>query len=198
MTNYDRRKNRPIILEKRARDASLSREIVQLKKGKKVMQKRAEHLSKIETRLELIDKPIPIHIYDPKIFNMHYDDYIKKYDLYLFDTRKAKSRISFDDYFFNLKRNTRKNNAVQFIKRALAVPKWVDIHAITEFYLNCPKGYEVDHIIPISGKEVSGLHVPWNLQYLSIDDNRSKGNKVISSSIATNSPDILESIFFSI
>lgn len=59
-----------------------------------------------------------------------------------------------------------------------ATPKWADMKAITEFYRNCPPGHHVDHIIPIRGKNVSGLHVIWNLQYLPAAQNMSKGNRV--------------------
>lgn len=47
---------------------------------------------------------------------------------------------------------------------------------IREFYANCPPGYEVDHIIPISK---GGLHVLENLQYLPKIENRRKSNKLV-------------------
>lgn len=56
-------------------------------------------------------------------------------------------------------------------------PSWANLQEIKAFYEACPPGYEVDHIIPLQGKHVSGLHVLENLQYLTSSENRAKGNK---------------------
>ena len=57
-------------------------------------------------------------------------------------------------------------------------PKWVDKEEILAVYSQCPSGMHVDHIVPlkgrIDGRPVSGLHVPWNLQYLTPEENRRK------------------------
>ncbi len=68
-------------------------------------------------------------------------------------------------------------NAQRRAAKLKATPLWVDIDAIRKIYSSCPKGYHVDHIIPLQGKNVCGLHIAENLQILSAKENITKGNK---------------------
>ena len=58
-------------------------------------------------------------------------------------------------------------------------PKWANLLSIKDFYAKCPAGHHVDHIIPLQGDLVSGLHVLNNLQYLIASENCSKSNNFI-------------------
>lgn len=64
----------------------------------------------------------------------------------------------------------------EHIKRA--TPKWSDLSVIRQFYDNCPKDMTIDHIVPLRSKIVSGLHVVWNLQYLTASENSRKHTKL--------------------
>jgi hypothetical protein len=65
-------------------------------------------------------------------------------------------------------------------------PKWLTqahkkhIKSHYELAKNCAKElggeWHVDHVVPLRGDNVSGLHVPWNLQVLPKIDNLKKGN----------------------
>jgi len=71
----------------------------------------------------------------------------------------------------------RASEAQKIQKRRRATPPWADLKAIKEFYQNRPEGCHVDHIIPLQGKDICGLHVLENLQYLPAKDNLRKGNQ---------------------
>ena len=58
----------------------------------------------------------------------------------------------------------------QSIKGIYAMRDWMNL---TMFGIK----YEVDHIIPIRGNKVSGLHVPLNLQIIKAQNNAIKGNQ---------------------
>lgn len=66
-----------------------------------------------------------------------------------------------------------------------AVPKWVDTGALNAIYAMCARAsactggsFHVDHIIPLRGKTVCGLHVPWNLQVIPAINNLRKSNRL--------------------
>ena len=74
------------------------------------------------------------------------------------------------------------HEAMRRARKLQATPKWLtesQKQQIKDLYLNCPKGYHVDHIVPLKGSKVSGLHVIWNLQWLPGIVNISKSNKVL-------------------
>jgi hypothetical protein len=78
------------------------------------------------------------------------------------------------------KRNLKSCVAKNAARRAAlirAIPPWADLAAIARFYDACPPGFHVDHVVPLRGKTVSGLHVLENLQYLPALENIRKGAK---------------------
>lgn len=66
--------------------------------------------------------------------------------------------------------NVNKYNALK--RSAITLESNLDL--IREIYRVCPKGYDVDHIIPVSK---GGLHHQDNLQYLPLSENRRKGSR---------------------
>lgn len=71
----------------------------------------------------------------------------------------------------------RANAAARRAHKIRATPSWADQKKIYAFYESCPEGYHVDHVVPLRGRNVCGLHVIDNLQYLPAAENLSKGNR---------------------
>jgi 5-methylcytosine-specific restriction endonuclease McrA len=69
-----------------------------------------------------------------------------------------------------------------------ATPRWItkeDFKEMEAVYIAARKttllaGFNchVDHIVPLKGKEVCGLHVPWNLRVVSQSYNSQKNNNL--------------------
>jgi len=91
------------------------------------------------------------------------------------------------------KRNNRakfnERNAKRRSFKLQRTPSWLTqdhYKAISEFYIEAKVReketgikFHVDHIIPLLGETVCGLHVPWNLQVITAYDNLVKGNRLL-------------------
>lgn len=76
--------------------------------------------------------------------------------------------------------------ALRRAKEKTATPAWLTkgqeddikkMYALAKrFGELCNIRYHVDHIVPLAGKDVCGLHVPWNLQILPASVNIAKSN----------------------
>lgn len=75
--------------------------------------------------------------------------------------------------------NSKISQANRRARKLKATPQWANLNNIKNIYLNCPKGFEVDHIIPLGSKIVCGLHIENNLQYLDKLSNRKKAASLI-------------------
>lgn len=86
----------------------------------------------------------------------------------------------------NLPKVLARTNKYQAAKHN-ATPKWLTkehLKQIEGIYIEAANitketgiPHEVDHEVPICGRNVTGLHVPWNLRILPQNENRRKHNK---------------------
>lgn len=93
-------------------------------------------------------------------------------------------------YYKNNPHAAARNCAKRRASKLQATPPWLTAEHWAEIeatykqaaFLSAETGikHEVDHIDPLQGETVCGLHVPWNLQVLPRPVNRSKSNKLVS------------------
>lgn len=86
------------------------------------------------------------------------------------------------------KNNPEKLRAItgrRYAKKKMAMVPWADANKIAAIYAEAERltretgiPHEVDHIFPIGGKTVMGLHHEDNLRVVTRAENRSKGNKI--------------------
>jgi hypothetical protein len=97
--------------------------------------------------------------------------------------RREKNRL------YNLTNDRRRArlNAAEALRRATKLkqtPAWADLEKIQEVYDLARElswlsegGLEVDHVVPLRGKQVRGLHVHYNLEIIPAPWNARKNNK---------------------
>lgn len=72
-------------------------------------------------------------------------------------------------------------------RRLIACPSWLtadqrrqisEVYGLAEKLNAGRRDFEVDHIVPLNGRNVCGMHVPWNLQVITRAENRAKHNSI--------------------
>jgi flagellar biosynthesis/type III secretory pathway protein FliH len=127
-----------------------------------------------------------------KAMQYHYDNYEKNKQKITERTIKWQ-RENKEKYAEKSKRCYERTKHKKFAWQAFAraakrnaIPKWINEelkNEIQKFYVEARlktretgTKYEVDHIVPLMGETVCGLHVPWNLRVITQFENRSKRN----------------------
>lgn len=108
------------------------------------------------------------------------------YEAKRWSSNKADERQRYKAWCQRNPAKVRARNAGRRASRLMATPSWADRKYIGYFYegaaaISAKTGvtHHVDHIVPLRGRGVCGLHVPWNLQILSVQENTKKSNSFV-------------------
>lgn len=90
----------------------------------------------------------------------------------------AKSKKYRENNKEHLSAYMRMYSAKRHATKLKAIPLWFEKEKVTLIYKKAQEwGFQVDHVIPLQGKNVCGLHCWANLQLLDKSSNASKGNR---------------------
>lgn len=102
------------------------------------------------------------------------------------DSKKAERKTALTKWKIENRAKVAANCRTRQARKIKACPKWLtkeQLAAIADFYKAAESlrklfdaDVHVDHIVPLRGATVCGLHVPWNLQLLGANDNVKKSN----------------------
>jgi 5-methylcytosine-specific restriction endonuclease McrA len=97
---------------------------------------------------------------------------------------KRRNRAEYKDRNVDV---VRADTSVRKRRHREATPRWLtpsERLQMRELYVQARKmteltreRYVVDHIVPLRGESVCGLHVPWNLRVITQEENLKKSNK---------------------
>ena len=163
--------------------------------NRKHYQKNKEHLNERSRKYRLENKDY-LKDHDRKYYHENKEgrrEYARKY--YQDNIEAVKEyRLENKDYLNERNRERKKENpdktrayaAKRRSRKHNATPEWLTEEQDNKIklYYKIAKALEmmdgvkrhVDHIVPLKGSGVRGLHVPWNLQILTAEQNLSKNN----------------------
>lgn len=105
---------------------------------------------------------------------------------------KRRNRAEYKDRNLDV---VRADTSIRKRRHREATPKWLtkqERMQMRDLYVQARRmtkitgeRYVVDHIVPLRGEEVCGLHVPWNLRVITQNENLKKSNKLVDPAPAT-------------